>query len=292
MNRQVAEAAPSTSAEPRGTNPLPSNFLQPDSLSEAKASDFDNFRGHCRLGRSHFFGDGCLSATLPPQLSWAFGTSSTPQSTTARIIMMQNGRAGRPTARSIGSFSIQRISVNIGNAYYRMNILGGSIQFDPVVLPLRSSPTPSAVLPPSPSTATPFGWSSNHTPRREGKPSSRRVLFNRKGVLALPAPLRRRGSDQLEGIQSRPPLNPQTHEIDESKRQELRHGNRLQYQGQTYQVRIAEDGSIDLLRVSYFANYIPPPSQNQTLQAFDWQAAGSPTIQDGGWKMKPARASS
>jgi hypothetical protein len=292
VGRQVAEAAPSTSAEPRGTNPLPSNFLQPKLIvGGEKLPILTNFRGHYELGRSHFFGDTAVSLRhFLLNFHMGIWYLVDAQSTYGTYYYDAKRKSWEAYSKEHWKLLNSKDLLNIGNAYYRMNILGGSIQFDPVVLPPEIEPNAIRRFTSVTFDGNSFRMELEST--RHGEKGSLRVgefLFQSEGGRHYLLHLGAEGAIQLEGNSVPTALNPQTHEIDESKRQELRHGNRLQYQGQTYQVRIGEDGSIDLLRVSYFANYIPPPSQNQTLQAFDWQAAGSPTIQDGGLKMNQSR---
>jgi hypothetical protein len=292
IGKQVTEAAPSRVGEPRGTNPLPSGFMDPKLIVGGEQLPIlTNVRGNYELGREHFFGDPAVS-TRHFLLNFHMGLwyLLDAQSTYGTYYYDAKRKSWEAYSKEHWALLQTKDLLNIGNAYYKMNILGGKVQFEPVTLPADIEPNAIRRFISVTLDGSPFRMELAST--RHGERGSLQIgdlLFRFEGERHYLLYLGPAGAVQFQGVVVPTALDPHSQVLDESKRLELKNGDRLQYHGKTYQVRTGDGGSVDLNRASFFATYIPPPSEAQKGEAFNWLAPGAPAVQDGVLKMNQSQ---
>src|SRR5262249_10775215 len=246
----IEEAKPASAPPPQrnegGTRDLPPSFLQAHIfVGGERLPILTHVRGHYELGRSHFFQDSAVSAKhLLLNLNLGAWFIADAGSTYGTYFYESTKNSWEAFRKDHWVPLHSRDLLNIGNGYYRVTVLGGMVHFEPIQLPQEIPPNRISRFTSITVDEHPIRVELESTPRRETGDTQIGPFYFRhdRGRWSLFHD-GSQGEVRLNGNILRPVMDSQNRRIDSSNRAPIAHGDRLQFGGQTYQIRNGTDGT-------------------------------------------------
>ena|GEM_PF-5412801 len=276
-----------------GTRPLPSEFMQPNLfVGGEKLNILPHYRGHYELGRAHFFGDPAVSTKhlfLNSHMGlWYLADARSTYGTYYYDRSKKSWEAYRAEQWTpLRSMDI----LNIGNAYYRMTVMGGMVHFEPTQLAREIEPNRIRRFTSVTVDFQPFRVELNSTPRGEtGGIQIGNIYFNFERGRVFVFNLGQPGELAINNGAVPSGINHGSQQLDPSRRREIRNGDRLVYQGQPFELKLGEHSEVQLFKISAWATYNPlPPSSVDPRSLYDWDSTAEPRVDGDILKMNRAR---